>query len=265
MAVTALQRDVCRLLAADRRARGESYAGGVALGMALGTPRYSRDLDLFHDTDAAVASSWDHDRRLLEQAGYQVDASRERPGFVEATVSIDSHELLVEWARDSAFRFFPLVEDDVLGLALHPFDLATNKVLALVGRLEVRDWIDVIACDERLQPLGYLAWAACGQGSRLYACGHPAAGEALGPVHGGGGVVAGVRGEHAIGGGALPAMARGLELGRGRSGSASGRACRLRCHHSERRAIQGTGIGLRCSIRGERTDISHGPHRWRVA
>lgn len=164
MAVTALQRDVCRLLAADRRARGESYvAGGVALGVALGIPRYSHDLDLFHDTDAAVASAWDHDRHLLEHAGYRVEASRERPGFVEATVSRDSRDLLVEWARDSAFRFFPLVEDELLGLALHPFDLATNKVLALVGRLEVRDWIDVIACDQRLQPLGYLAWAACGK------------------------------------------------------------------------------------------------------
>jgi hypothetical protein len=56
-----------------------------------------------------------------------------------------------------------LVEDDELGLVLHPFDLATNKVLALVGRLEPRDWIDTITCDERLQPLAYLAWAACGK------------------------------------------------------------------------------------------------------
>lgn len=45
-------------------------------------------------------------------------------------------------------------------MTLHPFDLATNKVLALVGRLEVRDWVDVIASHERVQPLGYLAWAA---------------------------------------------------------------------------------------------------------
>ena len=56
-----------------------------------------------------------------------------------------------------------MVEHELFGLALHPFDLATNKVLALVGRLEVRDWLDVIECDERLQPLGYLAWAACGK------------------------------------------------------------------------------------------------------
>jgi hypothetical protein len=69
----------------------------------------------------------------------------------------------MEWARDSAFRFFPLVVDEEFGLALHPFDLATNKVLAMVGRLEARDWIDVIACHEHLQPLGYLVWAACGK------------------------------------------------------------------------------------------------------
>lgn len=76
-------------------------------------------------------------------------------------VSRGPDTLLVEWAHDSAFRFFPLVEHDEL--SLHPFDLATNKVLALVGRLEVRDWVDVLLCDERLQPLGCLAWAACGK------------------------------------------------------------------------------------------------------
>jgi hypothetical protein len=37
----------------------------------------------------------------------------------------------IEWTRDSAFRFFPLVGHDDFGLVLHPFDLATNKVLAL--------------------------------------------------------------------------------------------------------------------------------------
>jgi hypothetical protein len=36
-------------------------------------------------------------------------------------------------------------------------------VLALVGRLEPRDWLDVIACHERMQPLGLLAWAAVGK------------------------------------------------------------------------------------------------------
>jgi hypothetical protein len=151
-------------LAARRRAGGErSVAGGVALNVALEAHRVSRDLDVFHDTTEAVARAWDGDRVALERAGYDVSVVRERPGFVEAIVSRPGHSLIVEWARDSAFRFFPLVEHDELGLTLHPFDLATNKVLALAGRREVRDWVDAIACDERLQPLGYLTWAACGK------------------------------------------------------------------------------------------------------
>ncbi|MBK9239190.1 MAG: hypothetical protein IPL75_02770 [Acidobacteria bacterium] len=164
MAVTPFQRTLCRLLAHDRRIRGESYvAGGVALGAALDTARLSRDLDLFHDTTEAVAASWDRDRQTMESSGYRVVPQRERPGFVQATVSLGDVSLLVEWVHDSAFRFFPLLEDDDLGLTLHPFDLATNKVLALVGRVEVRDWVDVLACDRLLQPFGYFAWAACGK------------------------------------------------------------------------------------------------------
>lgn len=164
MAVTPFQRTLCRLLAQDRRVRGESYvAGGVALGAALDTGRLSRDLDLFHDTTQAVAASWDRDRQTMEANGYQVVPQRERPGFAQAIVSLGDASLLVEWMHDSAYRFFPLVEDDDLGLTLHPFDLATNKVLALVGRVEVRDWVDVLACDRLLQPFGYLAWAACGK------------------------------------------------------------------------------------------------------
>jgi hypothetical protein len=164
MALTELQRAICRLLAENRIDSGESYvAGGAALNELLASPRISRDVDLFHDTEEALVASWRADRRLLEASGYEVHAARERPGFVEADVGRGRERVRLEWARDSAFRFFPLVRHDELGLVLHPFDLATNKVLALVGRLEVRDWVDVIESHERLQPLGYLAWAACGK------------------------------------------------------------------------------------------------------
>jgi hypothetical protein len=145
-------------------ASGESYvAGGVALNELLATSRVSRDIDLFHDTDAALVASWEADRRSLHQNGFQVRVVRERAAFVEAEISKDRETVLMEWARDSAYRFFPLVRHPDLGLALHPFDLATNKVLALIGRLEVRDWVDLIQAGERVQPLGYLAWAASGK------------------------------------------------------------------------------------------------------
>ena len=164
MAITDEQRAICRLLAHARVERGESYvAGGVALNELLGGARVSRDVDLFHDTREALAASWEADRTLLEGAGYDVDPIRERPTFVEAIVRRAGATVDLQWICDSAFRFFPLVEDDDFGLVLHPFDLATNKVLALVGRLEPRDWVDTIVCSQQLQPLGFLAWAACGK------------------------------------------------------------------------------------------------------
>jgi hypothetical protein len=164
MALTELQRRVCRLLAQQRIASGESYvAGGVALNELIGGSRLSRDVDLFHDTDEALEASWRADRILLEEQGLGIRMVRERIGLVEAEIDDGDERVRIEWARDSAFRFFPLQEHEDLGLTLHPFDLATNKVLALVGRLEVRDWVDAIAVDDRVQPLGYLAWAASGK------------------------------------------------------------------------------------------------------
>lgn len=130
MALTQLQRVICRLLAGNRIASGESYvAGGVALNLQLAADRISRDIDLFHDSEAALEATWRADRQLLEESGFVVKVLRERPGLVEAEVAGRGDRVRMEWARDSAFRFFPLVEHDELGLTLHPFDLATNKVL----------------------------------------------------------------------------------------------------------------------------------------
>lgn len=162
MALTAHQRNICRLISQRLRDTGESYvAGGVALNVLLGGRRLSRDIDLFHDAAEAVTSGYRRDRETLERNGYGFEILRDFPGYKEALVSEGNARTLMEWSRDSAFRFFPLLEHDELGLTLHPFDLATNKVLALAGRLEARDWIDVIHCNDKLQPLGYLVWAAC--------------------------------------------------------------------------------------------------------
>jgi hypothetical protein len=164
MALTAIQRDICRLLAAQRIASGESYvAGGAALNTLIEASRRSRDLDLFHDTRQALESTWSEDRTTLTEAGFALEVVRERPAFVEVIVRRGEESVILEWTLDSAFRFFPLIEHPLLGLTLHPFDLATNKILALVGRAEARDWIDIMECDRSVQPLGYLVWAASGK------------------------------------------------------------------------------------------------------
>ena len=128
MALTGYQREVCRLLADNRVRSGESYvAGGAALNEVLRASRLSRDLDLFHDTDEALAASWAADRASLEKAGYELRILRERAGMVEAQVCRGEDSVLVQWTRDSAYRFFPLVGHPELGLTLHRFDLAISS------------------------------------------------------------------------------------------------------------------------------------------
>jgi len=164
MALSAFQREICQLVARNRLQNGESYlAGASALNELVGAPRLSRDLDVFHDTEEALSVSWQADRAVFEKGHYEGRVFRERQGFVEAEIRRGGDAVLMQWARDSAYRFFPLVQHAEFGLTLHPFDLATSKVLALVGRIEARDFVDTLTCDRQVQPLGYLAWAACGK------------------------------------------------------------------------------------------------------
>ena len=164
MALTDYQREILTLLATHRIERQESYlAGGAALTVATASPRVSLDIDLFHDTREALLATWDDDHRILTAGGYSVEVRRQYQTFIEAFVRKERSAVIVQWAVDSAFRFFPLVRDTSSLPSLHPFDLATNKTLALIGRLEPRDWIDLIACHDRIQPLGLLCWAACGK------------------------------------------------------------------------------------------------------
>lgn len=164
MAVTEFQRNICRLISRNRIAQGVSYvAGGVAPSQFIDGSRVSRDIDIFHDTGEAVLNAWESDREILLRNGYSVEVLRILGSFVEAVVKLDANTVLMQWARDSAHRFFPFLEDEAFGLTLHPFDLATNKILAMAGRLEARDWIDVVNCHQKIQNVGYLFWAACGK------------------------------------------------------------------------------------------------------
>jgi hypothetical protein len=69
MALTQLQRAVCRLPASNRIASGESdVAGDAALNELIAASRVSRDVDVFHDTDAALVASWTADRHAWRPA-----------------------------------------------------------------------------------------------------------------------------------------------------------------------------------------------------
>lgn len=160
--LTEFQRELLAELAKSRT--DEHYlAGGAALHFAPNSTRYSDDLDLFHDSVERVASTFTADRGRLDAAGYRVTVELSQPGFVRTTVARDRQATRVDWAHDSAWRFMPLVRDPLGGLLLHAIDLAVNKVLALAGRDEPRDFVDILFVHERVLPLGALCWAAVGK------------------------------------------------------------------------------------------------------
>ena len=162
MPLTPYQAKVARLLSTQRSP--DSYlAGGAALHIEPNTLRFSNDLDYFQDSLARVVSAFDADRAALLAAGHKLELLMERPGFVRAIARQGADSTKIEWVFDTAFRFLPVVEDARAGFLLHPIDLAINKVLALVGRDEPRDYLDTIDAHGRILGLGGLIWAACGK------------------------------------------------------------------------------------------------------
>lgn len=162
MPLTDSQREVALVLAPHRTPQSH-VAGGAVINRSDDSPRYSADLDLFHDSADRVEVAAAQDAATLTAHGWQVEWLLQRPTFQRATFRRGTDELKLEWCTDSAFRFFPVQSDPLFGYCLHPADLATNKVLALAGRAEIRDFIDILYLDQRYLSLAAICWAACGK------------------------------------------------------------------------------------------------------
>jgi hypothetical protein len=152
-----LQTAILRLLAAHRNP--ESYVAG-ATALNQHGPRFSGDIDIFHDREESVAQAAAADTALLARDGFAVIWLRREPGFHAAILQRADENTKLEWVRDSDFRFFPTIEDELFGYRLHVADLAANKALAAAGRREPRDVLDLLYIHEKHLPLGAVIWAA---------------------------------------------------------------------------------------------------------
>lgn len=165
MPLTEIQKQALRVLAANRSEESH-FAGGVVLHAADHSSRFSHDFDIFHEAADAVARASDADCRSLRAAGFTVaplGGDWDNPAtFRKAEVSSGGEKLEIDWAADSALRFFPVQPDALLGWRLHLFDIATNKALALAARSVTRDYVDIIEL-AGIWPLHAIIWAACGK------------------------------------------------------------------------------------------------------
>ncbi len=157
MPLSKLQSEILLLLAAHRNP--ESYVAGASALNREG-PRYSGDIDIFHDREESVALAASADTATLVEAGFVIQWLHRLPGFHAAVVQRRGESMRLEWAQDSDFRFFPTQRDALFGYMLHIADLATNKALAAAGRREPRDILDLIYIHDHHLPLGAVIWAA---------------------------------------------------------------------------------------------------------
>lgn len=160
MPLSRLQSEILKLLAAHRSP--ESYVAG-STPLHRDGPRFSGDIDIFHDREERVAAMAAEDAAILTAEGFAVEWLRQEPGIHAASVLRQGEETKLEWVRDSDFRFYPAMPDELFGYTLHPVDIATNKALAAAGRRAPRDAVDLLLIHERHLSLAAVIWAAVGK------------------------------------------------------------------------------------------------------
>jgi Nucleotidyl transferase AbiEii toxin, Type IV TA system len=138
--LTPLQHHVLELVGQLPEAAGFALAGGAALIVRGRIARPTRDLDFF------TTSAEEVDRLLpvLEAALTSHDLRVERvtanPGFARLVVSTGQESSLIDLAYD--FRMLPAEQTDH-GRVLAEDELAADKMLAMFGRADARDFLDV--------------------------------------------------------------------------------------------------------------------------
>jgi hypothetical protein len=145
MPLTHFQREVLAVIVSNR-SEASHFAGGLVLNAADGSPRFSKDFDFFHDAVEALADASERDAAALRAAGFEV-IPNEKYGdwttlssFRRADVRRGTEETVsLDWAHDSAWRFFPIVPDPVLGWRLHLFDMPIG--VAFVDERGEPGWI----------------------------------------------------------------------------------------------------------------------------
>ena len=144
--LSGLQRQVAEIIAGLEEAEGFALAGGAALIARGEVQRQTRDLDFFGLSGSAVDRLLPVAERALREAGLTVSRVQENPGFARLAVERADERTELDLAADA--RLFP-AEPGSPAPTLSGEELAVDKVLAVFGRAEARDFADLMAVEPR--------------------------------------------------------------------------------------------------------------------
>lgn len=123
-----------------------ALAGGAALIVRGEVDRRTHDLDFFGPSAAAVDRLVPAAEQALVSHGLRVTRVIDHPGFARLLVNDGDDQTEIDFGSDA--RLFPVEER--LGIrVLSGEELAVDKLLALFGRAEARDFVDLLAVAER--------------------------------------------------------------------------------------------------------------------
>jgi len=143
MKLTALQKKTLKIFSRVNKHGDFYFTGGTALAVCYLRHRESDDLDFFTSEPTSLNPTARDFEKTLRSAGLNVQIERRQATFVRFLIE---QELKVDMALDVPFRLKPPVQSNIEGIKVPVDDLediAANKMLALFGRAEPRDFIDV--------------------------------------------------------------------------------------------------------------------------
>jgi hypothetical protein len=141
-----LQHQVAEIIAGLEEADGFALAGGAALIARGEIERGTRDLDFFGLSPGAVDRLLPAVERALGAVGLAVERVQVNQGF--ARLIVDNGEERTELDLGADARLFS-AEPGAPAPTLRSEELAVDKVLAVFGRAEARDFADLMVLEPR--------------------------------------------------------------------------------------------------------------------
>lgn len=132
--------------------------GGTALAVYHLQHRYSEDLYFFADAREAMTGVTTIASEIAQELGAQIEFTRTFPTFVETFLTNQAGERVkIDFAFDTPFRLQPTITDPAYGIRLDSLtDMASNKLAALFGRSESKDFVDIYFICQELMPFAAL-------------------------------------------------------------------------------------------------------------
>ena len=132
--------------------------GGTALAVYHLQHRYSEDLDFFAEAREAMSGVTTIASEIAGDVDASAEFTRTFPTFVETFLTNSSGERVkIDFAFDTPFRLQPTELDPTYGIRVdNVTDIACNKLAALFGRSEPKDFVDVYFICKELMPFAEL-------------------------------------------------------------------------------------------------------------